>query len=73
MKIYTKEEQYRIADGISEDGVISKESEEAIRAAIAEGRAEGLLMGEIKRRLRDKLADHGVPGKKVADAVDKLR
>ena len=73
MKIYTKEEQYRIADGISEDGVISKESEEALLAAIAEGRAEGLLMGEIKRRLRDKLADHGVPGSKVAAAVDKLR
>ncbi len=72
MKEYTFEEQTRIANGISEDGTISPEAEKEILAAIAEGRAEGLLMGEIKRQLRCKLMNSGAPGSKVSKAVDKL-
>ena len=73
MKEYTLEEQTRIADGISETGENSEESKKEILAAIAQGREEGLLMGEIKRQLRCKLADSGVPGSKISKAVDKLR
>lgn len=70
MKEFSKEEQMRIYGGISADGTISKEAEEAILAAIAEGKAEELMIGEVKRRLRCKL--NGEQGKAVADAVAKL-
>lgn len=70
MKEYTKEEQLKIYEGIAADGTISKEAEEMILAAIAEGRSEGLLRGEIKRQLRCKL--NGEQGCAVSAAVDKL-
>ena len=70
MKEFTKEEQLRIYNGISADGKVSKEAEEMILAAIAEGKSEELLIGEVKRQLRCKLGP--VEGKKLADAVDKL-
>ena len=40
MKEFTKEEQLRIYNGISADGKVSKEAEEMILAAIAEGKSE---------------------------------
>lgn len=70
MKEFTKEEQLRIFNGISADGTISKEAEDMILAAIAEGKAEEILIGEVKRQLRCKL--NGEQGKVVADAVSKL-
>lgn len=70
MKELTKEEQLRIYNGISADGKVSKEAEEMILAAIAEGKSEELLIGEVKRQLRCKL--NGEQGKAVADAVAKL-
>lgn len=70
MKEYSKEEQLRIYSGISADGTVSKESEEAILAAIAEGKAEEIMIGEVKRQLRCKL--NGEQGKAVADVVSKL-
>ena len=70
MKEFTKEEQLRIYNGISADGTISKEAEETILAAIAEGRSEELLIGEVKRQLRSKLT--GEQGVVVAAAVAKL-
>ena len=70
MKEYSKEEQLRIFNGISADGTLSKEAEETILAAIAEGKAEELMIGEVKRQLRSKL--NGEQGKTVAAAVAKL-
>jgi hypothetical protein len=70
MKEFTKEEQLRIYNGIAADGTISKEAEETILAAIAEGKSEELLIGEVKRQLRSKL--NGEQGKAVADVVAKL-
>ncbi len=70
MKEYTKEEQLRIFSGISADGTCNKETEEAVLAAIAEGKAEELMIGEVKRQLRSKL--NGEQGKAVADVVAKL-
>lgn len=70
MKEYSKEEQLRIFNGISADGEISKEAEEMILAAIAEGKSEELLIGEVKRQLRCKL--NGQQGVVVAAAVAKL-
>lgn len=70
MKAYTKEEQLKIYEGISADGKISKEAEEMILAAIAEGKSEELLIGEVKRQLRCKL--NGEQGCAVAAAVAKL-
>ena len=70
MKEFTKEEQLRMYNGISADGKVSKEAEEMILAAIAEGKSEELLIGEVKRQLRCKL--NGEQGKAVADVVAKL-
>lgn len=70
MKEYTKEEQLRIFSGISADGTFNKETEEAVLAAIAEGKAEELMIGEVKRQLRSKL--NGEQGKAVAEVVAKL-
>ncbi len=70
MKEFTKEEQLRIFNGISADGTVSKEAEEAILAAIAEGKSEELMIGEVKRQLRSKL--NGEQGKAVAAVVAKL-
>lgn len=70
MKEYTKEEQLRIYSGIAADGTFNKETEEAVLAAIAEGKSEELLIGEVKRQLRSKL--NGEQGKAVADVVAKL-
>ena len=70
MKEYTKEEQLHIFSGISADGTFNKETEEAVLAAIAEGKAEELMIGEVKRQLRSKL--NGEQGKAVADVVAKL-
>ena len=50
MKEYSKEEQLAIFNGIAADGTISKEAEEAILAAITEGKAEELLIGEVTHR-----------------------
>lgn len=70
MKEYSKEEQLAIYEGIAADGTISKEAEETILAAIAEGKAEEMLIGEVKRQLRCKLP--GEKGVVVAAAVAKL-
>ncbi|MBQ6315469.1 MAG: hypothetical protein IKE85_08390 [Mogibacterium sp.] len=70
MKEYSKEEQLRIYNGIAADGTFSKETEETVLAAIAEGKAEELLIGEVKRQLRSKL--NGEQGKAVAAVVAKL-
>ena len=70
MKEFTKEEQLRVFNGIAADGTISKEAEETILAAIAEGKSEELLIGEVKRQLRSKLT--GEQGVVVAAAVAKL-
>ena len=66
------EELELILAGISDDGTISAEAEKAIRARIEEGKARDYInpMGEVKRQFRSKLTAE--PGKKIADAIDKL-
>lgn len=67
-----KEEIEMILAGISDDGEISEEAKKALLARIAEGRARDYInpMGEVKRQFRKDL--DAVPGKKIADAIDKL-
>ncbi len=67
-----KEELELILAGISDDGKISEAAKEALLARIAEGKAKGYInpMGEVKRQFRKNL--DAVPGKKIADAIDKL-
>ena len=66
------EELELILAGISDDGTISEEAEKVLLARIAEGKARDYInpMGEVKRQFRKNL--DAVPGKKIADAIDKL-
>jgi len=54
----TMKELELILGGLSDDGTISKEAEEALLARINEGKAKGYPnpMGEVKRQLRCKLS-----------------
>ena len=74
MKLYdmgiTQEELDLILGGLSDDGKISKEAEKALLARIEEGKAKEFPMGEVKRQFRSTLTAE--PGKKIADAIDKL-
>lgn len=67
-----KEEIELILAGISDDGKISAEAKKALLARIAEGKARDYInpMGEVKRQFRKDL--DAVPGKKIADAIEKL-
>ena len=66
----TKDELDLILKGLSDDGKISKEAEKALLARIEEGKAKEYPMGEVKRQFRSTLTAE--PGKKIADAIDKL-
>ena len=59
-----------ILNGLSDDGKISEEAKKLLLAYIEKGKAEEYPMGEVKRQLRSKLT--AAPGKKIADAIDKL-
>ena len=66
----TMDELKLIVDGLSADGKISKEAEDAIQKRIDEGRERGLNLLEVKRQIRAKSsADEGVL---IAAAVEKL-
>ena len=66
------EELELILAGISDDGKISEEAKKALLARIEEGKARDYInpMGEVKRQLRKNL--DAAPGKKIAEAVEKL-
>ena len=66
------EELQLILAGISDDGKISAEAKKALLARIEEGKARDYInpMGEVKRQLRKNL--DAAPGKKIAEAVEKL-
>lgn len=66
----TMDELKTILDGLTPDGKISKEAEEAIQKRIDEGRERGLPLLEVKRQLRSKLGPDD--GYAVASAVGKL-
>ena len=66
----TQDELDLILKGLSDDGKISEEAEKALRARIDEGKAKEFPMGEVKRQFRSTLTAE--PGKKIADAIDKL-
>ena len=66
----TNEELDLVLGGLSDDGKISKEAEKALLARIKEGKEKEFPMGEVKRQFRAKLTAE--PGKKIADAIDKL-
>ena len=66
----TQEELDLVLSGLSDDGKISEEAKKAILARIEEGKAKEFPMGEVKRQFRSTLTAE--PGKKIADAVDKL-
>lgn len=66
----TMDELKLVLGGLSADGSISKEAEEAIQKRIDEGRERGLPLLEVKRQLRAKaMADEGAL---IAAAVEKL-
>ena len=66
------EELELILAGISDDGKISAAAKKAILVRIEEGKARDYInsMGEVKRQFRSTLTAE--PGKKIADAIDKL-
>ena len=66
----TKEELDTVLGGLSDDGKISKEAEKVLLARIKEGKEKEYPMGEVKRQFRSTLTAE--PGKKIADAIDKL-
>ena len=59
-----------ILKGLSDDGEISEEAKKILLAYIEEGKSKEYPMGEVKRQLRWHLTAE--PGKKIADAIDKL-
>ncbi|MDO5139289.1 MAG: hypothetical protein Q4D71_12635 [Oscillospiraceae bacterium] len=65
-----KEDLDIILNGLSDDGGISEEAKKTLLAYIEEGKAKEFPMGEVKRQLRWHLT--AAPGKKIADAIDKL-
>ena len=65
-----KEDLDLILNGLSDDGEITEEAKKVLLAYIEEGKAKEFPMGEVKRQLRWQLT--AAPGKKIADAIDKL-
>ena len=66
----TKEELDIVLGGLSDDGSISEEAKKVLLARIKEGKEKEYPMGEVKRQFRSTLTAE--PGKKIADAIDKL-